>query len=152
MPGGVALTGKDVIQIDDRVLNDLADGDAVMISYPNDLAVVKTAKNGNTIYAFNETGRQVEVALRVLLGSSDDKYLNSRLQEMKNDFSAFILIDGNFVKRVGDGQGNMSSDVYQMSGGVFKKQGDAKSSAEGDTEQSVVVYTIAFGNGDKSIQ
>ncbi len=97
-------------------------------------------------------GRIIEVTVRVLLGSSDDKYLNSRLQEQKNAFSDFILVTGSFSKRVGDGQGNINTDVYQMTGGIFKKQVTAKTSTEGDTEQSVAVYMITFGNGDKSIQ
>jgi hypothetical protein len=148
----VSLTGADTVQVDNRLLNDLADGDAVKVSYPDELAKVKASKNGNTIYAFNETGRQVDVEIRVLLGSADDKYLTSRMQEMKSDFSGFILVTGAFSKRVGDGLGNISTVVYQLSGGVFKKQVEAKTSAEGDAEQSVAVYTIAFGNGNKSVQ
>lgn len=148
----VSLTGEDTIQIDSRVLLDLADQDAVKLEYPNDIANVKASKNGNTIFAFNETGRLVEVTVRVLIGSSDEKYLNARLQEMKNSFSDFILLTGSFSKRVGDGQGNITTDVYQCTAGVFKKQVNAKTSAEGDVEQSVAEYMILFGNGAKSIQ
>ena len=151
MKGSLSLTGSDTIKIDERILNDLADGDAVVITYPNDLAAVKTGKNGNTIYAFNETGRNVEVSLRVLLGSSDDKYLNSRMNSMKNDFAAFTLLTGEFVKRVGDGTGSVNNTTYIMSGGIFKKQIEAKYSAEGDVSQSVAVYTLSYGNGDKTI-
>lgn len=148
----VSLTGKDVVQLDGRVLADLGDGDSVMITYPNDLTVVKTAKNGNTIFGFNETGRQVECTLRILSGSADDKYLNSRLQEGKSDFSAFNLVSGSFTKRVGDGAGNISSIVYAMTGGSFKKQVEAKTNADGDSEQSITTYVLHFGNGDRSVQ
>jgi hypothetical protein len=150
--GAVSLTGKDTIQIDNRILNDLADGDAVLLSYPNDIANVKASKNGNMIYALNNTGMQCEVTIRVLAGSADDKYLNSRLAEMKLDFSKFVLMTGVFSKRVGDGAAVISSVVYQCSGGVVRRQPEAKTNAEGDTTQSVVVYMIAFGNGDRSIQ
>lgn len=148
----VSLTGTDTIQIDTRVLADLADGDSVMLSFPNDLAAVKASKNGNTIYAFNEMGRLTECSIRVLTGSSDDKYLTSRMQEMINGFSDFLLLTGSFTKRTGDGTGNINSVVYQCSGGIFKKQVEAKTSAEGDVEQSVSVYSISFGNASKSIQ
>lgn len=149
----VSLTGTDLIQIDQRILADLADGDAVALSFDNDLAMVKAGKNGNVIYALNEMGRVTGCSLRILLGSSDDKYLNSRMQEQKNGFSDFILLTGSFSKRTGTGDGgNPSTAVYQMSGGIFKKQVEAKTSAEGDTEQSVAVYTISFGNGNRSIQ
>jgi hypothetical protein len=148
----ISLTGKDTIQIDSRVLNDLADGDSVILTYPNDIANVKASKNGNTIFAMNNTGMQCEVSIRVLAGSTDDKYLNSRMQEMILDFSKFVLLTGVFAKRVGDGAGVLSSIIYQCSGGVVKRQPEAKTNAEGDTAQSVVTYVISFGNGDRSIQ
>ena len=148
----VSLSGADTIQIDGRVLQNLADLDCVKLSFPNDIAAMKTSKNGNTIYALNETGKIAECEIRVLLGSDDDKYLNSRLQEMKSDFSSFILVTGSFAKRVGDGAGVISTKIYQCSGGVFKKQPEAKTSAEGDTEQSVAIYMIQFHNDNISVQ
>lgn len=148
----VSLSGADTIQIDSRILNDLADQDSVMLTFPDDLAKVKAGKNGNTIYAFNNMGEVTEVTIRVLLGSSDDKYLNSRLQEQIQDFSSFILVTGDFTKRVGDGSANISSAVYQMAGGVFTRQVDAKTSSEGDTDQSVAVYKVMFGNAQRAIQ
>jgi len=149
--GATSLTGADVIQIDSRVLTDLADGDAVTLGFPNDLANLKASKNGNMIYAFNEQGKVVDVALRLLIGSADDKYMHSRLQEQINDFSKFILLTGLFVKRTGDGAGNIADVIYQCSGGLIKRQVDAKSNVEGDTEQSVAVYNIMFGNAGKVI-
>lgn len=150
--GSVSLTGADTINIDGRNINDLAEGDAVHLTFPNDLATVKASKNGNTIYAFNEMGRLVECTLRLLLGSADDKYLKSRLQAQRNDFSNFTLLAASFSKRVGDGAGNLSTVIYQCSGGIFKRQPEAKTSAEGDTEQSVAVWTINFGNSSIAVQ
>ena len=148
---GAALVGADVIQIDSRILSDLGDGDVVTLVFPNDLAIVKSSKNGNMIYAFNEQGKVVDVELRVLVGSADDKYLNSRLQEMLNDYSKFTLLTGLFVKRAGDGEGNIANVVYQCSGGIFKRQIDAKTNVEGNTDQSIAVYQITFGNAGKVI-
>ncbi len=148
----VSLSGADVIQINGRILNDLADQNPVDLTYPNDLVGVKAAKNGNTIYAFNNMGRLAECKLRLLLGSDDDKFLNSLLQTQINDFSGFTLLTGQFSKRVGDGSGIISTDVYQLSGGVIKKNVEAKTAAEGDTDQSVAEYMITFGYTSKSIQ
>jgi hypothetical protein len=150
--GSVSLTGKDTLQLDSRVLADLADGDAAVLSFPNDKAVVKRGKNGNTIYALNEMGSIAELTVRIVRGSADDKWLNGRLSEQGADFSSFLLLSGSFVKRVGDGNTNVASDVYQCSGGIFKKNVESKTSAEGDTEQSVSVYSISFGNSARSIQ
>lgn len=148
----VSLSGKDTIQIDGRVIKDLADGDCGVLEFPDELASVKASKNGNTLYALNESGRKAKMTLRLVRASDDDKFLNSRLAEMKNDFSDFILLQGNVVKRVGNGKGKRSNDIYMCDGGVFTKQPGAKTNAEGDTEQSVTIYEIMFGNGDRSVQ
>jgi hypothetical protein len=148
----VSLTGGDTAQIDGIILATLADGNAFDITFPNNLATVKAGKNGNIIYAKNEMGRMCDINLRVLLGGSDDKYLNSRLQQWISDPSSFSFLTGMFIKRVGDGLGNLQSKVYNCSGGTFVKQVEAKTAAEGDTEQSVAIYFLTFGACQVSIQ
>lgn len=148
----VSLTGQDTAQIDQTILQTMADGNTFDITFPNELSTVKSGKNGNTIFAKNEMGRLCNISLRVLLGGTDDKYLNSRMQQWINDPSTFELLTGMFIKRVGDGAGNIESKVYQCSEGVFKRQVQAKTSADGDAEQSVAVYEMVFGNCQVSIQ
>jgi len=146
-----SLTGKDTIIINERVLVDFADGDVVNLSFPNELMAVKTGKNGNSIYAYNESGKQVDVELRVLTGSDDDKFLNSLLRKMKQDPALFILLTGEFVKRVGDGSGNINNIKYTMDGGVFSQDVDSKENVEGDTEQAIAIYRLKFTNAPRSI-
>lgn len=147
----VALSGSDTIKINNKILADFADGDVAVLNFPNELANVKTGKNGNSIYSFNETGRQCELVLRVIRGSADDKFMQSLLSSMKANFSSFILMTGEFIKKVGDGAGNLTNDTYVMSGGIFTKDIEAKSNTEGDAAQSVVVYTMKFANGPRAI-
>lgn len=147
----VAMTGDDTIVVNGRVFTDLADGDIVTLTFPNDIANVKTGKNGNSIYGFNATGKQCELKIRVIRGSSDDKFLNGLLVQQQGNFAGFPLMIGEFVKKIGDGSGKIMSDTYIMSGGVFTKIPEAKSNAEGDTEQSVSVYTIKFSNSPRII-
>ena len=149
--GNVALSGKDTIKINGRIFNDLVDGDCVMLTFANDITARKTGKNGNTIYAFNYTGEQVDVVMRVLRGSADDKFLNELLGVFKNDPPRFTLLNGEFVKTIGDGSGAVISDIYSMNGGVFSKNIDTKENAEGDTEQSVAVYSLYFSNAPRTI-
>lgn len=148
----VAMSGSDTIKINDRIFADLAAGDVGTLTFPNELAVVKTGKNGNSIYVFNETGKQCEVVLKVIRGSSDDKFLSSLLLSMKNAFADFILMTGEFIKRIGDGSGKITSDTYIMSGGVFSKEVDAKSNTEADEEQSMATYTIKFANAPRILE
>lgn len=146
-----ALTGKDTIQIGDRVFIDFADGDVANFTYPNELVTPKTGKNGNSIYAFNETGKQVDCVLRVLRGSPDDKFLNSLKVSMEGDFPSFALLAADFTKRIGDGAGNVSNDVLSVNGGIFSKGIDSKDNAEGDTEQAIAVYNFKFTNSKRKI-
>ncbi len=147
-----ALTGQDVIQINGRIISALADADSFMVTFPNPIAKVKASKSGNVIYALDQTGLMGDVVVRLLIGSDDDKYLNSVLQTLISDISTFILMTANIVKRVGDGQGNTNSVIYQCTGGIFKDQVGAKTSAEGDVESSVSVYNMTFGSVLKTIQ
>ena len=109
----------------------------------------KVGKNGNTLYAFNSTGRTVTVTIRVMIGSADDNYINGRMVEFIQDPAAFLLVVGEFIKRVGDGVGNVTNIIYRMRGGVVQKMPGAKENDEGDTEQSVAIWQIVFANTDR---
>lgn len=146
------LTGKDAIILNNNLLTDFADGDVVNVAFPNDLINIKTGKNGNTIFAENATGQNVDVELRIMRGSADDKTLNSLFATQSRDFSAFTLLVGQFTQRSGDGAANVSRIVYDLKGGVFKRNLDGKSNVEGETEQGVALYRLSFANGSRSIQ
>lgn len=145
----VALSGSDTAVINNRILADLADGNCIELTYPNDIATVKIGKNGNAIYGLNQTGQLTEVKLRIVRGSADDNFLLALLAAQQANFSGNALMIGSFVKKIGDGQGNITSDTYILGGGVFKKQLEAKTNVEGEAEQSVVVYTVHFATGQR---
>lgn len=147
----IALSGSDTIQVNNHVFADLADGNCVELTFPNDIASVKTGKNGNSIYGLNESGKQCDVKMRVVRASADDKFLNGLLSQQQNNFAGFPLMIGQFIKKIGDGQGNITSDTYVMSGGVFSKQVEGKTNVEGDSEQSVAIYTLRFSNAPRAI-
>lgn len=147
----VALSGNDTIILNNRVIADSADGEVCSLTFPNDIASLKTGKNGNSIYGLNESGKQCEVKIRVIRGSADDKYLNNLIVQQQANFAGTILSTGEFVKKLGDGQGNISRDTYIMSGGIFTKLVEAKSNVEGEVEQSVSVYTLKFSNAPRAI-
>lgn len=141
----ISLTGNDTIKLNDRVLSDIADGDTVSITFPNDLVTIKRGKGGNSLYSLNEPGRQADCEIRVIRGSADDKFLNGLLATQKRDLPSFQLMTLDFVKRVGDGQGSVISDVNSLTGGVFTKSiPDVKENVEGDTEQAIALYTLKF--------
>jgi hypothetical protein len=133
------------------VITDIADGDVAVLEYPNNIAEVKTGKNGNSIYGLNETGKNAELTLRVIRGSADDKYLNQLLVAQQQNFAGTVLMIGEFIKQIGDGAGGIAYDTYITSGGVFMKLVAAKSNVEGDTAQSVCEYKIKFSNAPRTI-
>ena len=147
--GQQTLTGSDVTIINDRIFSDLADGDTVVLNYNNNLVEARTGKNGNTIYAFNATGRTVEATMRVKLGSSDDKFLNSQQASYISDPAAYTLMTGEFIKRVGDGEGGVTNVVYKLNGGIARQLPNASENVEGETEQGVAVWELVFANTDR---
>ncbi len=145
----VSLTGNDTIKINDRVLSDFADGEIASITFPNNLMEVKTGKNGNSLFGFNNSGRQCESMLRIMRGSADDKFLQNLLTLMINSPTTFTLLTGNFIKAIGDGAGTVGSDTYVMSGGVFVKPVEVTSNADGSTDQALAVYHLKFTNAPR---
>lgn len=147
----VALSGSDTIVINGYLFVDLADQNCVELTFPSDIAQAKTGKNGNSIYGLNETGKQCEVKMRVLRGGSDDQFLNNLLIQQQANFAGTVLMQGTFIKKIGDGQGTITSDTYVMSGGVFTKQVEGKMNTEGDVEQSIAIYMMKFTNAPRAI-
>tara|TARA_R110000851_G_scaffold306239_4_gene464501 strand:- start:3910 stop:4365 length:456 start_codon:yes stop_codon:yes gene_type:complete len=145
------ITGKDTLTLFGRIYNDFADGDNLTITFPNELKTVKTGKNNNSIYADNSTGKNADMSIRVLRGSSDDRFLQGKLIEQNNQGASFTTAEGEFVKILGDGQGNTVSDIYTLQGGIFTKEVDGKENVEGDTEQAVSVYNLKFARASRSI-
>lgn len=147
----IALSGNDTVVIMSTLLVGQADGNVAELTFPNEIANVKTGKNGNSIYGLNETGRQCELKVRVIRFSADDKFLNGLLALQNANFSGFTLMTGQFTKLIGDGAGNVGNDIYILSGGIFTKRVEAKSNVEGDTEQSVAIYMMKFSNAPRSL-
>ena len=147
----ISLTGKDTQIINGRILNDLPDGDVTKVTFNSDKWSIKTGKNGNSIYAYNYTGRQIEMDVRVLLGSDDDAFLNNLATLADNNPAAFTLLNGTFVKNTGDGAGGITPVTYSLSGGVIRRGMDALENADGVTEQAVVVYRFFFSNASRTV-
>jgi hypothetical protein len=147
----VALSGNDTIIINGRKLNDLAVNDIALLTYPNEIMTVVTGKNGNSIYSINESGRQADFELNLIRASPDDKFLNGLFNLMLLNPAGFVLLSGEFVKRIGDGNANIASDTYILQGGVFVKGPEAKSNVSADTEQSVSKWMMKFSKSPRAL-
>jgi hypothetical protein len=89
--------------------------------------------------------------MRLVRGSADDKFLNALLVQQQANFAGMILMQGEFVKQVGDGKGNILNDTYVISGGIFTRQVEAMSNVEGDPVQSVSIYKMKFSNAPRAL-
>ena len=149
---GVArLVGSDTIRINTRLITDLAHGEVAKLTYESDLVTIKTGKNGNCIYAKNETGNQATLELHVLRGSADDKYLNGEISSYNADPSRYTLMSAALTKVLGDGTGKVNEDTYILTGGVITKAVEASCNVEGDVEQAVSLYTMKFAIAPRAI-
>lgn len=150
MGASYALTGQDIIILNDLPLKDFADGDIGTLEVNNDLFSMTTGKNGNTIYAYDEAGRNATLTLRILMSSNDDKRLNGLVPHPEN-FASTILINGSIVKMVGDGEGNISYNTYLLKGGMVQRKPNMVSNVNGEKQQAVVEYVIQFADAERSI-
>lgn len=142
----LALTGSDTVTINNQPLSDFADGNVVELTFPNPIANVKTGKNGNALFGLNASGVQAECKIRVIRGGNDDKFLNNLLAQQNANFAGTVLLTGTFIKKLGDGAGNVTSDTYILAAGIFEKIPEGKSNVEGETEQSVAIYSMKFAS------
>jgi hypothetical protein len=140
----VAVSGNDTFQLAGRNFTSFADGSNAEIVYDNDLLKFEAGKNGNTLIAGMANGRLGKATLRIIRRSADDLFLNSMLQIQAQGLESFPLMNGQFVKRIGNGQGVVNNDTYKMKGGAFLKRPGAVSNVSGDTNQSLVEYQIMF--------
>ncbi len=147
----IAMSGNDVIIINNRLLRDFAVGNVAELTLPNEIANLKTGKNGNSIYGLNNSGRMCELKLLLVRGSSDDVFLNSLLSQQQLNFAGTVLMIGQLIKKIGDGAGNITSDTYNLNGGIFTKQVPAKTNTEGEAEQSLAEYAMKFANSPRTL-
>jgi len=147
----LALTGSDTVTVNNQPLADFADGNCVELTFPNDIANVKVGKNNNAIFGYNAQGVIAEMKIRLVRGGNDDKFLNNLLVQQNNNFAGTVLLTGTFIKKLGDGAGNITSDTYILAGGVFQKIPEGKTNVEGETEQSVAMYSIKWASAVRAI-
>lgn len=139
----MSLTGDDTLVINNRPIHiEFAEGDTATIDFPNELVSMSTGKNKNTIYAKNEAGNNFDLVFSVMRNGSVDRFLNGLQAQQDDDWAGFVLMDGAFTKRLGDGQGNVSYDTYILEGMVFVKKVPTKGNVNGDTEQGKVQYAL----------
>jgi hypothetical protein len=77
--------------------------------------------------------------------------LQQLISAQPQDFPSLTLLSGTFVKRLGDGQSNVKSDVYVLAGGTISKIPDGKENVAGDTNQGVAVYNMIFASGQRTL-
>lgn len=149
--GSVSLTGNDTLTLNNRVFHDFGEGKVGELTFPNDIVEVRVGKNGNSLYAEKASGRQADLKLKLLRGSSDDRYLNGLLSLQQQSFQNTVLNFGQFVKNIGDGTGNVAFDTYILGGGVIQKPVHAETDTEGDVLQSEVEWMLKFTSAARVI-
>ena len=140
------LQGNDSLILDGFIIEDGADQDCVVLEFPNDLSTIARGKNGNVLITKNEQGNICNITLRVALNGKTDKYLNNKLIQFNNDPTSFVMLNGVFTKYTGDGKGNASKKVFNLSSGVVLRNAGTTDSSVGNIDTVVSVYQLQFGN------
>lgn len=145
-----AYTSHDICEVDEEVVTTFGDGDTATITYPNDVMGMKTGKNGNTVAAHNEMGREAELVIRVLKGGYDDKRFNSKLVKWKSRAEDFEPMTATFTKVIHTDTG-IVNEVTTLKFGIPVRCVETRENVEGDTEQCFSNYTIRFGDSSRAL-
>ena len=150
-----AYTAKDVIVCEDYsgnwILSDFADGTVAELAAPNELSTITTGYNGNSLGSHNEPGRQRELTLRLVKGSGDDKRFNKNYNMWKNRDLRFRPLKMTFTKNVAHGDGSVTNDTVECFFGLPTGQPGQMQDTAGNTEQVISIYSIRFGNSERSM-
>lgn len=152
LQGITAVSGNDTLIVNGVVITGHADGDAIKIEPQGPISQYKVSKDGNTIISLQYTGILCKLTVRLVRGCADDITMNGLLQQWINAPTAFPLLAGSYVKSIGDGKGNVASEIYVISGGVFEAIPPGHTSMDGSVEASVSVYTFWFRNDARLMQ
>jgi hypothetical protein len=147
----VAMSGNDSLVLQNNIFTAFADQSPFELTFPTEIATVKIGKNGNAMFAQNNTGASAEATLRLLRATPDDQLLNGLMAQQLSNFPGFVLLGGTFVKQIGSGTGVITSDTYILAGGIFTMQISAKMNVEGDAEQTISIYKIKFASAARVI-
>ena len=147
----ISLNGSDVININGTLQRDFADGDVGVLTLPNELVQMKPGKNGNTVIAFSATGQLGELTLRFIRGSFNDQYINAQYRAFVFDPASYVTMEAVVTKQIGDGNGNITSDSYNLTGGVIQSIPEVKSNVEGDTDQGVTIWKLRFAKVERQV-
>lgn len=150
-----SYTSKDIIVVEDYsgdwILSDFADGTVAELTAPNELSTITTGYNGNSLGSHNEPGRQRELNLRLVKGSNDDKRLNKAYNMWKNRDLRFRPLKMSFTKNVAHTDGSVTVDTVECFFGLPTGQPSQMQDTAGNTEQVISIYTIRFGNSERSM-
>ena len=150
-----AYTSKDILVCEDYegsfILSDFADGTVAELAAPNELSTITTGYNGNSLGSHNEPGRQRELTLRLVKGSSDDKRINKNYNMWKNRDLRFKPLKMTFTKNVAHGDGSVTKDTVECFFGLPTGQPGQMQDTAGNTEQVISIYSIRFGNSERSM-
>lgn len=150
-----SYTAQDTITMTDYngewLLADFADGTVAELAAPNELSSMTTGYNGNGLGSHNEPGRQRQLTLRVVKGSTDDKRLNSNYNLWKNRDIRFRPIQGSFTKNIAHSDGSMTNDTVECFFGLPAGQPTQMTDTAGNTEQVVSIYMLRFADSNRTM-
>jgi hypothetical protein len=140
----ISLNGNDTLIINGRSITDFAGALPFKGEFPNDISTVQIGKNGNTVIALKNSGKQMDAELNLIVGSDDDAYFNQLEAAYEADPPSFALMPITFTKRSGDGDGNPIPVQYIGSGGIFRRKPMVQDQAEGDSEQGIAKWLFIW--------
>jgi hypothetical protein len=150
MANGTTLSGGDTLTLNDKTITDIANGDYAVIDFPNNISSTTIGKNNNILKKQMANGKLCRLTIRLTRGSVDDIFLQDLFDLQQRDFAAFNLLEGQAVKRIGDGEGNITRDIYDFSAMDFEKIPNSVSSTEENVEELITIWQLS-GLGERRI-
>lgn len=138
------IIGNQVLILNDREIKDFAEGTIISLAPGGDIVTRLISKDRRVSYARNVENTGYTLTIRLLRGSSDEIYFSGLYKNIveNKQFAKTKLLNGTLDQEIGDGNGGVSTESWNLEGGMVSTRSEISFNVSGDNEQKVVVFTI----------
>jgi hypothetical protein len=134
------IASNDGLIINSRVITNFAGPKSILTEYPNDINDIHIFKNGNMIWMRKIQGLLVNITIKLMINSDDDKFLNSLFKSSQQNPNIFSPINMQHIKNTTNENGNLLQAIVDIPWAMFQKLPSMQDDSEGDVEQAISTW------------
>lgn len=138
----LAFAGTDTIELDGKLVNDLAsEGDAITCEFTENTEIFD-GKDGNHVVVSQQG--HLNVTIRVLTNGETSDFLALKHSQQKADLASYVGFSCYFKKKTGDGSANIKYTIVSGNSGVVIKRPNLTFSQGTEAQNAIEEWQLNF--------